>query len=166
MLTGTGRLYNDMARGTEWRRSLVDNVKSYCYCRLLGFDAFLSCTRLLCLFMSMWWGYIPKLGPPTYLLFNLQVMYDCGEPRRNYNDRGTEELGKKRVPVLTCPRQIPHELTRVRYRVFALRGRRLTFWAMTWPTLHVVICVRRYGSNHPQEEGSESLNHCGYLKFH
>jgi hypothetical protein len=155
-----------MARGTEWRRSLVDNVKSYCHCCLLGFDALLSCTRMLWLFMSMWCGYIPKLGPPTSPLFNLQVMYDYGEPRWNYNDRGTEELGKKLTPVLTCPRQIPHELTRARSRVFALRRQRLTFWAMTWPTLYVVICVRRYGSNHPQEEDSKRLNHCGDLKFH
>jgi hypothetical protein len=42
----------------------------------------------------------------------------------------TEVLGKKPVPVPLCPPQIPHGLTRDWTRASAVRGRRLTAWAM------------------------------------
>jgi hypothetical protein len=42
----------------------------------------------------------------------------------------TEELGEKPVPVTLCTPQIPYGLTRVRTRDSAVRGRRLTAWAM------------------------------------
>jgi hypothetical protein len=45
----------------------------------------------------------------------------------------TEELGEKPVPVPLCPPQIPHGLTRARIRSSAVRGRRLTTWAMVRP---------------------------------
>jgi hypothetical protein len=41
----------------------------------------------------------------------------------------TEELGEKPVPVPLCPPQIPHGLN----RASAVRGRRLTTWAMARP---------------------------------
>jgi hypothetical protein len=47
------------------------------------------------------------------------------EHRWNETDR------EKPVPVSLCPPQIPHGLTRDRTRSFAVRGRRLTAWAMT-----------------------------------
>jgi hypothetical protein len=46
----------------------------------------------------------------------------------------TEVLGEKPVPVPLCPPQFPHGLTRHRTRASAVRGRRLTAWAMTRPT--------------------------------
>jgi hypothetical protein len=42
-------------------------------------------------------------------------------------------LGEEPVPVLLCPPQIPHGPTRDRTRVSAVRGRRLTAWAMARP---------------------------------
>jgi hypothetical protein len=45
----------------------------------------------------------------------------------------TEELGEKPVPVPLCPPQIPHGLPRARTRASAVRGRRLTTWAITRP---------------------------------
>jgi hypothetical protein len=45
----------------------------------------------------------------------------------------TEELGDKPVPVPLCPPQIPHWLIRARTRASAVRGRRLTTWAMARP---------------------------------
>jgi hypothetical protein len=49
----------------------------------------------------------------------------------------TEELGEKPIPVPHCPPQIPHELTRARTRASAVRGQRLTTWAMARP-VHAV----------------------------
>jgi hypothetical protein len=40
------------------------------------------------------------------------------------------QLGEKPVPVPLCPPQISHGLIRDRTRAFAVRGRRLTAWAM------------------------------------
>jgi hypothetical protein len=42
----------------------------------------------------------------------------------------TEVLGEKPVPVPLCPPQIPYGLTRNGSRASAVRGRRLTAWAM------------------------------------
>jgi hypothetical protein len=47
----------------------------------------------------------------------------------------TEELGEKPVPAPLCPPQIPHGLTRAQTRASAVRGRRLTTWAMARPPL-------------------------------
>jgi hypothetical protein len=49
----------------------------------------------------------------------------------------TEELGEKPVPVPLCPPQIPYGLTRARTLASAVRGWRLTTWAMARPRLHV-----------------------------
>jgi hypothetical protein len=42
----------------------------------------------------------------------------------------TEVLGEKPVPVTLCPPQIPHVPTNDRTRASAVRGRRLTAWAI------------------------------------
>jgi hypothetical protein len=49
-----------------------------------------------------------------------QLIYEYEEPRWNYIDRKTEELGQTPVPVPLCPPQIPHGLTRalVSYYIF------------------------------------------------
>jgi hypothetical protein len=50
----------------------------------------------------------------------------------------TEVLGEKPVPVPLCPPQIPHGLIRDRTRASAVRGRRLTAWAMARPNCAAV----------------------------
>jgi hypothetical protein len=50
-----------------------------------------------------------------------------------YWQQKTEELGEKPVPLPLCPPQIPHGLTRARTRDSAVRGRRLTSWAIARP---------------------------------
>jgi hypothetical protein len=50
-----------------------------------------------------------------------------------YGQRETEELVEKPVPVPHCPPQFPHGLTRGQTRASAVRGRRLTTWAMAQP---------------------------------
>jgi len=49
-----------------------------------------------------------------------------------------EELGEKPVPVPICPLQIPHGLTRAWTRDSAVKGRRLTTWAMARPILGIL----------------------------
>jgi hypothetical protein len=51
----------------------------------------------------------------------------------------TEVLGEKPVPVPLSPPQIPHGLTRDRTRASAVRGRRLTAWAVARPQLFLYI---------------------------
>jgi hypothetical protein len=49
----------------------------------------------------------------------------------NYTDRGKpEEFGERPIPVRLCPPQISYGLTRARTRASAVRGQRLTAWAM------------------------------------
>jgi hypothetical protein len=50
-----------------------------------------------------------------------------------------EELGEESVPVPLCPLQLPHELTRMRARTSAVRGRRLNNWAMARSTLNLAL---------------------------
>jgi hypothetical protein len=52
----------------------------------------------------------------------------------------TAVLREKPVPVPLCPPQIPYGLTRERTRASAVRGRRLTAWAMSRP---VFVSLRR-----------------------
>jgi hypothetical protein len=68
---------------------------------------------------TLWW---------RWLIFSIfQVM----EHRWNETDRGKPKYsGEKPVPVPLCPPQILHGLTRDRTRASAVRGRRLTAWAM------------------------------------
>jgi hypothetical protein len=60
--------------------------------------------------------------------------YELGERRWNYilteENRRTR---RKAYPSPLCPWQIPHGLTRARTRASAVRGRRLSTWAMTRP---------------------------------
>jgi hypothetical protein len=56
----------------------------------------------------------------------------------------TEELGEKPAPVLLCPPQIPHGLSRARTRASAMRGRRLTTWAMARPQLSTYFILLRF----------------------
>jgi hypothetical protein len=47
----------------------------------------------------------------------------------------TKEFGKKTFPLPFCPRQILHAPNRARTQASAVRGRRLTAWAMALPKL-------------------------------
>jgi hypothetical protein len=80
-------------------------------------------------------GLVPKHGCLlTLVYYSFPRWYEFGE--RQWNDiwQGkTEELGDKPVPVPLCPPQIPHGLIRARTRASAVRGRRLTTWAMARP---------------------------------
>jgi hypothetical protein len=67
-----------------------------------------------------------------------------------YWQEKTEELGEKPVPVPLCPPQTPHGLTRARTRVSAVRGRRLTTWAL-WVGYHSNVSL--------------SLRHCNVVKL-
>jgi hypothetical protein len=55
----------------------------------------------------------------------------------------TEGLGEKPVPVTLCPPQIPHALTRARTRASAVRGRRLTTWAMA-RRIYGILCQKKF----------------------
>jgi hypothetical protein len=60
------------------------------------------------------------------------------EHRWNEIDRGKPKYsGKKPVPVPLCPPQIPQGLTWDRTPASAVRGRRLTAWAMARPSSRV-----------------------------
>jgi hypothetical protein len=60
--------------------------------------------------------------------------FPCNGTPVEWNLHGkTEILGEKPVPLPLCPPQIPHGLTRDRARPSAVRGRRLTSWAMARP---------------------------------
>jgi hypothetical protein len=62
-------------------------------------------------------------------------VFPCNGAPVEWNWHGkTEVLGEKPVPVPLCPPQIPPGLTRDRIRVSAVRGRRLTAWAMSRPS--------------------------------
>jgi hypothetical protein len=43
---------------------------------------------MLLLFMSIWWDNVSELRPLASLLFIPQMIYEYGEPRWNYVDRG------------------------------------------------------------------------------
>jgi hypothetical protein len=84
---------------------------------------------------------------PAFMLtyYAFPRWYEFG--KRWWNDiltGKTEELGEKPVPVPLCPPQIPHELTRARTRSSAVRGRRLTAWAIARPLCSLtVVCLVR-----------------------
>jgi hypothetical protein len=62
------------------------------------------------------------------------LLFHFNEAQVEWNWQGkTEIFERKPVPVPLCPPQIPHGLTRNRTRASAVRGRRLTAWAMARP---------------------------------
>jgi hypothetical protein len=70
----------------------------------------------------------PVVHPPDYIwVWRAMVEGYCWGK--------TEEVRERPVPVLLCPPQIPHGLTRARTPASAVRGRWLTAWAMARPTL-------------------------------
>jgi hypothetical protein len=62
-------------------------------------------------------------------------VFPCNGAPVEWNWQGkTEVLGEKPVPVPLHSPQIPHGLTRDRTRASAVGDRRLTAWAMAWPS--------------------------------
>jgi hypothetical protein len=61
-----------------------------------------------------------------------------------YIDGKTVELWEKPAPVPLCPPQIPHGLTKARTRASAVRGRRLTTWAMALPLEFTLLMTKIY----------------------
>jgi hypothetical protein len=81
----------------------------------------------------MGWEYFSEQLTQTGLLFISQIIYEYGEPRWNYIDRGKHEFGENPVPVPLCPPQNPDWLTRAQTLAFSVTGRRLTAWTMEQP---------------------------------
>jgi hypothetical protein len=92
-------------------------------------------------FSWTWAGSSTQAWLPTYvsILRIPQMIWVWRATVEWYWQGKTEKVGEKPVPVPLCPPQTPHGLTRGRTRASALRGRRLTTWAMARP----VICVSR-----------------------
>jgi hypothetical protein len=86
-------------------------------------------------FSWRWCGSSTQAWMPTYvsILRIPQMIWVWSATVEWYWQGKTEELGEKPVPVPLCPPQIPHGLTRARSRASAVRGRRLTTWAMARP---------------------------------
>jgi hypothetical protein len=88
------------------------------------------------------WGLLcnPVMKMNSFFFFSF---FHVMEHRWNEIDRGKPEvLGKKPVPIPFCPSQIPRGLTRDQTRAYAVRGRRLTAWAMARPLFFFVISYR------------------------
>ena len=67
-------------------------------------------------------------------------LFPCNGAPVEWNWQGKPEvLGENPVPVPLCPPQIPHGLTRDRTRASAVRGRRLTAWAMARSLLRMLL---------------------------
>jgi hypothetical protein len=79
-----------------------------------------------------WGGSSTQAWMPTYvsILRIPQMIWIWRATVEWYWQGKIEELGEKPVPVQLCPPQIPHGLTRARTRASAVRGRRLTTWAV------------------------------------
>jgi hypothetical protein len=62
------------------------------------------------------------------------MIYEYGERRWNDIDREkSEELGEKPVSVPLCPPEMTQGMSRAQTRDSAVRGQRLTAWAMARP---------------------------------
>jgi hypothetical protein len=109
-------------------------------------------------FLWRWGGSSTQAWMPTFYVSILcipQMIWVWTAMVEWYWQRKTEELGEKPVPVPLCPPQIPHGLTQVRTRASAVRGWRLTTWAMARPLLqsltstelgHIILTHSYYSS--------------------
>jgi hypothetical protein len=88
------------------------------------------CSCQWCETMSLNCGYSGSIVHPPGDMWAWRAMLKW------YWQGKTEELGEDPVPLLFSPPQIPHGLTRARSRPSAVRGLRLTAWAMARPWLY------------------------------
>jgi hypothetical protein len=86
-------------------------------------------------------GLVPQAWMPTYvsILCSPQMIWASRAMVEWYIDGKTKEFREKPVPVPLCPPQILHRLTWAWTRASAMRGRRLTTWAMAWPKVLVLL---------------------------
>jgi hypothetical protein len=85
-----------------------------------------------------------------------------------WNSQGKSKYsGEKPVPVPLCAPQIPHGPTRDRTRASAVRGRRLTAWAMPRPsrflkdTVVLLLLVGSHAGKHQREPSQDRLTELG-----
>jgi hypothetical protein len=101
-------------------------------------QTFLHCHVLL-LFMSMGRDYVSELRPPVSgLIVKPQMIDEYGEPWWNDIGRGKPKISEKN---LSQCRFVHHKSHMDWNWAFAVRGRRLTAWAMTRP----LSCVNAFG---------------------
>jgi hypothetical protein len=108
--------------------------------------------KLITFFPWRWGGSNTQARMHTYgsILRIPQMIWVWKATVEWYSDRGKPmNSEEKPVPVPLCPPQIPHGLTRARTRASAMRGRRLTTWAMARPKL---ITLQRGVSHYTDSE--------------
>jgi hypothetical protein len=100
-----------------------------------------NCINNVIVFPWRWGGSSTQAWMPTYvsILRIPQMIWVCRPTVEWYWQGKAEELWEKPLPVPLCPPEIPHGLTRARTRASAVRGRRLTTWAMSRPNLHLTL---------------------------
>jgi hypothetical protein len=77
------------------------------------------------------WG---LLCNPVMMMISFLFVFPCNGAPVEWNwQEKTKVLGEKPVAVPLCPPQIPYGLAHDRTRASAVRGRRLTAWAMARP---------------------------------
>ena len=94
------------------------------------------------IFFFFWWRAPQQMQRAHRCLEALLVffVFPCNRAPVELNwQEKIEVLGEKKpVPVPLYLPQIPHGLTRDRTRASAVRGRRLTVWAMARPSAHII----------------------------
>jgi hypothetical protein len=135
-----------------YRNSALENVTQYAnlfvtfnYVTLVrNLQNCVHCSRAIFLYFCFLWWRAPQQMLRTHrsqeaycaTLWCSFSFFLVKEPRWNETDRGKPKYsGEKPVPVPLCPPQIPHGLTRDRTQASAVRGRRLTAWAMARPSV-------------------------------
>jgi hypothetical protein len=77
------------------------------------------------------------------------LIFPCNGAPVEWNWQGKPEvLGEKPVPVPLCSPQTPHAFNRDRTRASAVRGRRLTAWAMARPVVCLTDCGTKQTMKH------------------
>jgi hypothetical protein len=88
-------------------------------------------------FLGMMWDWVHLVRPLGCLLYQSQVIDECGAVGGMRIGRGNQSTRRKPAPLPLCPPQNPHDLTWDQTRAAAVGSRRLTTWAMARPySLH------------------------------
>jgi hypothetical protein len=85
-------------------------------------------------FFFIGWDWVHLVLHPLFgLLYQSQMIDECGEIAGVRIGRGNPSTRRKPAPMPLRPPQIPHDLIRARNRADALGSQRLTAWAMALP---------------------------------